>query len=459
MTATTPEDETVRASPSTGATVAALWRAMFESSGLMAGAFQLLEDDYRYLLANPKTAEFYGLAPQDLVGRTGRELGVSEAHLTTRMKTLRHCWRTGEMVRREYAFDHAGRSGWFLGAFSPIPGDVPRVSFVLVDVTERTLAQLEAERQQARLELALSAGGLGLWEFDVERDVITWDERTRELFGVEPDATIDYATYAARLRPDEVPEMRARFQAALRGEGGGRYTVVHRAEGRDGLVRWVRGHGQVLFDAQGAPTRVLGTVQDVTEEVQHRESQALMLAELNHRVKNNLATVQSMAAQTARRAQSVPQFFEDFEGRLLSLARSHDVLTLNSWAGAELSLLLERQLAAYSGRVRMRGPKVQLDASGSVAMALVVHELATNAAKYGALSAAGGLVDVAWSRRDARLELTWTERGGPPVSPPTALGFGSRLIAKLAAGDLRGSADPTYAPEGLVFRLTSTLRD
>ncbi|WP_257839161.1 sensor histidine kinase [Phenylobacterium sp. J426] len=437
---------------------AALWRAMFESSGLMAGAFELLEDDYRYLLANPKTAAFYGLAPEDLIGRTGRELGVGEPHFTTRMKTLRHCWRSGETLSREYAFDHAGRSGWFLGTFSPIPGEVPRISFVLVDVTERKLAQLEAQRQQARLELALSAGGLGFWEFDLARDVVTWDDRTRELFGVAPDAPMDYATYAARLRPEEAPEIRARFEAALKGEGGGRYSVVHRVEGRDGLTRWVRGHGQVLFDPTGAPTHVLGTLQDVTEEVQHRENQALMLAELNHRVKNNLATVQSMAAQTARRAESVPQFFADFEGRLLALARSHDVLTLNSWAGAELSTVLERELAAYSDRVRLRGPKVQLDAAGSVAMAMVAHELATNAAKYGALSSQDGVVEVVWTREGPRLALTWTERGGPPVTPPAALGFGSRLIAKLAAGDLRGSAEPAYEPEGLVVRLTAAVR-
>ncbi len=432
---------------------------MFESSGLMAGAFELLDGDYRYLLANPRTAEFYGLTPQDLIGRTGRDLDISEAHLATRMKTLRRCWQGGRMVTHEYAFDHGGRTGWFLGTFSPIPGDVPRISFVLVDITERKLAQLEAERQQARLDLALNAGGLGLWEFDIERDLVSWDQRTRELFGVAPDARIDYAAYAGRLRPDEAAGVRAHFEAALKGEGGGRYTVVHRAEGRDGLTRWIRAHGQVLFDAQRRPTHVLGTVQDVTDEVQHQESQALMLAELNHRVKNNLATVQSMAAQTARRARSVGQFYEDFEGRLLSLSRSHDVLTLSSWAGAELSLLLDRELAPHHGRIRMRGPKVQLDAAGSVAMAMVVHELSTNAAKYGALSSPDGEVDIAWSRRANRLELTWTERGGPPVAVPTQLGFGSRLIEKLATGDLRGSVETNYEQQGLVVRIAATVRD
>jgi PAS domain S-box-containing protein len=427
---------------------------MFESSGLMAGAFELLDNDYRYLLANPSVAAFYGLQPHDLVGRTGRELGVSEAHISLRLATLRRCWDQARTITREYPFDHQGRAGWFLGTFSPIPGEKPRVSFVLVDVTERTQAQLEAERQQARLDLALSAAGLGLWEFDLAADSVRWDSRTRELFGVAPDAPIDYATYVSRLEPEEIPGMRARLDAALLGEDGGRYTVVHRAVGRDGRRRWIRGHGQVLFDADSRPSHVLGTVQDVTEEVESREKQAMMVAELNHRVKNNLATVQSIAAQSARRARGLGQFMQDFEGRLMALARTHDVLTQTAWTGAELSVVLQRELATHEGRVRINGPSVNLSTTGAVALALIVHELCTNAAKYGAFSTPEGRIDIAWTvPQEGAFSLVWTERGGPAVTPPAQSGFGGRLIEKLARGDLGGHAEAAYLPNGLVFRL------
>jgi len=431
---------------------------MFDSSGLMAGVFELEENDYRYLLVNPAAADFYGLQPEDMVGRSGRDLGVSEAHIGLRLATLRRCWASGETLTREYPFDHNRRTAWFLGTFSPIPGPSPRVSFVLVDITERKHAQLEAERQQARLDLALRAGGLGLWEFDIERDVIHWDQRTRELFGVEPDAPIDYASYAARLDENDASEIRTRLEAALRGEDGGRYSVVHRAVGRDGLTRWVRGGAQVLFSPDGRATHVLGTVQDVTEEMESHRKQALMVAELNHRVKNNLATVQSIAAQTARRATGLQQFTVDFEGRLLALARTHDVLTQNAWSGAELSVLLERELSAYQGRVRISGPRADLAAGQAVAMALIVHELSTNASKYGALSGPNGYVEVTWSVAGGRLSFCWSEHSGPTVAPPAQRGFGSRLIEKLAQGDLDGSSEATYAASGLVFRLDAPLQ-
>jgi PAS domain S-box-containing protein len=436
----------------------ALWRAMFESSGLMAGAFELLDDDYRYILANPSVGAFYGAPPSQMVGRTGRDLGVAEPHIARRLSTLRHCWTSGVTLTREYAFDHHGKAGWFLGTFSPIPGQVPRVSFVLIDVTERKAAQLEAERQQARLDLALTASGLGLWELEIGSDVVHWDQRAREIFGVAPDAAIDFAAYTALVDPRDVPEMRARVDAALQGENGGRYSIVHRLIGDGSATRWIRGDGQVLFNADGWASRMLGTVQDVSEEVASRETQAMMVAELNHRVKNNLATVQSIAAQSARRSTDLKQFMADFEGRLLSLARTHDVLTANGWAGAELSVLLERELSAFGDRMQMRGPKVELASGQAVAIALIVHELSTNAAKYGALSAPAGEVEVTWSFDDQGLALDWTERGGPPVATPAKQGFGSRLIEKLARGDLAGRGETRYAPEGLVFTLLAQPR-
>ncbi|HVI33811.1 sensor histidine kinase [Phenylobacterium sp.] len=437
---------------------AALLKAMFQAADVMAGVFELLDGDYRYVIANAATAAFYGLPPDGLNGRKGRELGLTEAQVRLRLATLRRCWDTGRTLTREYQFGlPGGRPGWFLGTFSPIPGPTPRVSFVLIDVTARHEAQRDAERQGARLQLALSAAGLGLWEFDLQRDVISWDQRTRELFGVEADAPIDYAAYAARLLEDERPMMRAAYEGAIRGENGGRYVTEHRTTARDGTQRWVRGSGQVLFGQDGVASHVLGTVQDITEEVQARDRQALMMAELNHRVKNNLATVQSMAAQTARHATDLKAFTEDFEGRLVALARTHDVLTHNAWVGAELSVLVARELEAFRGRVRTSGPEVRLTAGQALAVGLMLHELATNAAKYGALTTTDGRIDVAWSLVRGELALTWTESGGPLVSPPVHAGFGTRLIGGLTRSDLQGRTETVWRPEGLQFELRAPL--
>jgi len=438
---------------------AALLKAMFEAADVMAGVFELLENDYRYVIANRNVCAFYGHQPGGLDGKTGRELGVNEPQIGERLRTLRKAWTSGKTITREYRFAlEGGRSGWFLGTFSPIPGPEPRVSFVLVDVTARVEAELEAKRQQARLDLALSAGGLGLWEYDIAADAVRWDARTRELFGAPADGELDYAAYQRLLDPEESARMRPAYEAALRGENEGRYQVLHRARGRDGRERWIRGFGQALFGPSGEPTHVMGTVQDVSDEIAAQDRQAMMVAELNHRVKNNLATVQSMAAQTARRAGSLESFMADFEGRLVALARTHDVLTHNAWTGAELGVLLSRELSAFAGRVNLQGPVLDLSATQALAVALIVHELATNAAKYGALRTGQGRVDVDWRVEGDRLVLEWTERGGPEVVPPKATGFGSRLIRKLAKGDLEGEAVMDYAPEGLRFRLAAPLK-
>jgi PAS domain S-box-containing protein len=429
---------------------AALLKAMFDAADVMAGVFELLDGDYRYVIANRNAAAFYGRADEGLTGLTGSALGLSAEQLKDRLAVLRRVWERGEAETHEYRFTHpGGRSGWFLGTFSPLPGPTPQVSFVIIDMTARAEAQQQARRHGERLALALDASGLGLWEYDLRRDRVDWDARTRELFGAAPDETIDMERYMARLHPEEAPALRAKFEAALGGADGGRYVTEHRVLPPGGEPRWIRGWGQVLFDPSGKPVRVLGTVQDITEEVAARRRQALLIAELNHRVKNNMATVQSMARQTARASDGMETFLENFEGRLISLAAAHDVLTRNAWAGADISELLQRELSAFPDRIAFSGPPVRLTATQALAVSLIVHELATNAAKYGALTAPQGRVEVEWRVEDEQLELRWSESGGPPVEAPRRTGFGSRLIENLAAGDLRGAAVTDYAPEGL----------
>ena len=215
-----------------------------------------------------------------------------------------------------------------------------------------------------------------------------------------------------------------------------------------------------IRDEEGRVQGVFVQGHDVTERVVSERKQRLLINELNHRVMNNLATVQSIAAHTARDAGDLPQFMAAFEGRIIALARTHEALTQSASGGAEVQDLLRRELAEiYPGRVSLAGPALRLDAAKAQALGLIAHELATNAVKYGALSGLDGSVHVTWRIEDAeaRFVLEWDETGGPPVQAPRRQGFGSRLIARLTKGEMAGKLEADYRPEGLWVRIVCPL--
>jgi two-component sensor histidine kinase len=199
-------------------------------------------------------------------------------------------------------------------------------------------------------------------------------------------------------------------------------------------------------------------VQDVTEHKASERRQKLLMDELNHRVKNTLATVQSLASQTARAASSPAAFRERFEGRLIALSKAHDQLTMHHWESADLREVLSGSLAPYAGahpeRVLLRGEDVVLRPRAVLTLAMAFHELATNAAKYGALSVSAGRIEINWKpvRLDNKrsvLQIDWIEKGGPPVTYPRQRSFGSKLIEGSIAAELGGTASLAFAPEGL----------
>ena len=200
---------------------------------------------------------------------------------------------------------------------------------------------------------------------------------------------------------------------------------------------------------------------DVTDNVLAAQRQKLMIDELNHRVKNTLATVQSIAMQTARSNAEPRAFAESFQARLMSLSHTHDLLTRSHWEGADLADILRHETEAHeSHRVSVNGPHVSLGSASALSLGMIFHELATNAAKYGALSSPEGRVTVDWSianQTDRRLTLKWTEIGGPAVSQPERRGFGSRMIERNVRHDLAGEVELRYAPEGLCVTLSIPL--
>ncbi|HVK41543.1 MAG TPA: HWE histidine kinase domain-containing protein [Phenylobacterium sp.] len=456
------DDEREHRWPDGGRSGEALLMAMLDAADVVAGVVELLGDDYRIVVANRSASDLYDLPVGGLDGLTGRQQGLTDEQIADRLTTLNAVWVAQETRSGEYSFRFpTGREGWFFGTYSPLRGATPLIAFVILDITARREAQFEVERQGARLSLALDVTGLGLWDYDFMADRVDWDARMRQLFGLKDDGPIDFATYAAAVHPEDFPAVEAAYRSALAGENDGAYVVEHRtaALGESGSAVWIRAAARVMRDAAGRPSHVIGTAQDISAQVAARERQDLLLAELNHRVKNNLATVQAIAGQTMRSAADDPAAFRTaFDGRIQSLARGHDLLTRNVWEAADLRDVIEAALSPFAAELfDIDGPDAPtpLNPEMAVNMVMVLNELATNASKYGALSSAGR-VSIAWTVADNQLTLEWRERGGPPVAAPTRSGFGTRLtLAALQA--YGGKVELTFPPEGARCRMQTPL--
>lgn len=448
--------------PGASAGGGALLQAMLDATSMLAGVVEPLDDDYRFVMANRGACDFYGCAPGTLNGRTGRDLGVTPEQIVGRLEVLHRVLRSRAPETIQYSFRFpSGRQGWFLGTFTPLAEAAGQVAFIIIDITEQHVAQVEAERQGARLTLALNATELGLWEYDVAADRVDWDAQTRRMFGMPSEGDLNYAIYAAAVHAEDFPATRAAYEAAMAGENDGHYVVEHRtaAAGEGGSAVWVRGAARVSFDAQGRPVHVIGTSQDISAQVAARERQNLLLGELNHRVKNNMAAVQAIASQTMRGAPDDPVAFRAaFDSRIQSLARGHDLLTRNVWEAADLRDVIEAALAPFAAEgFEIDGPEAPapLGPEMAVNLVMVLNELATNAAKYGALSGTGR-VSIVWSVDGERLQLHWRERGGPPVTPPKRTGFGTRLTLS-ALQAYGGTVELVFPPEGAECRMTALL--
>jgi len=259
------------------------------------------------------------------------------------------------------------------------------------------------------------------------------------------------------LRPEELP-----LQRALAGEQvtDDEYVFDH----EDGTFSVVLISAQAIRDGAGAIVGAVAVGLDITERKRSEEQRRLLVNELNHRVKNTLAIVQSIVLQTLRASTNPVEVRDALQSRLVALSSAHDVLNRESWEGAELSAVVAAALDAHGvdGRVRAAGPAVWLPPSFAMSMTLILHELATNAAKYGALGKDGGSVDLTWTAQragDSALHLTirWAERDGPPVEEPRRRGFGSRLIARLMTAEQDGSSVIDYAAGGVTCILNATI--
>jgi PAS domain S-box-containing protein len=286
------------------------------------------------------------------------------------------------------------------------------------------------------------------------------NEAYEEITGYPRDELIGKSFFDI-THPDDVADERERYADQVRGELD-QYATEKRYVRKDGKVIWVQVNGTVVRGPDGEFRYGVRMVQDITERKTAEQHRRLLLDELNHRVKNTLATVQALAAHTVRNSVSAEDFRRRFEPRLLALSAAHDRLTKNDWRGANLREIVDGELEAHKGagsRVSAEGPDIILPPRVSLSLSMALHELSTNALKYGALSVPEGRVAVKWKveRKDGtpyptRLCISWEESGGPPVQQPKSEGFGSRLL-RVTAAELKGDLDASWEPDGLRWEL------
>lgn len=336
---------------------------------------------------------------------------------------------------------------------------------VSLDITELKAMQEKLARSEERLQLALGASTMvGIWDWDLQTDLIYADPNFAEIYTVQPDraaAGAPLEEYTRNFHPADMPAFEAELARVFSGQPT--FEAEYRIVQPDGGARWVHARGRLIRNAAGEPIRFSGAAVEITDRKQAEEKQKLLMHELAHRVKNTLAVVQAIATQSLRHASSIEDASQKLQSRLAALSKAHDVLTQGDWRGAALDDVVTNTLHNIgmqdTGRIRVRGNKAVLGPQAAMSFGLVLHELMTNAVKYGALSNEAGHVDIEWSisreNGERSLHFGWTEANGPTVAAPQQRGFGSRLI-KSSLGSL-GDVDIAYHPSGLVLKMSAPM--
>ncbi len=328
-------------------------------------------------------------------------------------------------------------------------------------IQARLLAESRLQESQARLRLAVTSAAMGIHVWHVASGELEWDDRVREIWGIGRDVTPTFATFMAGLHPGDRAETQAAIKRAIHPTGDGRYAAEYRVRPLDGSPeRWVRATGLFYFEA-GRAVRLVGTVRDITERKRAEERQTLLTQEIAHRGKNLLAVIQSIAGQILSKARSPEEAKDALLRRMQSLSRTYNTLTGSAWEGAEISKLVHDELGPFVAQAEIAGPQIKVHPKAAQTLALAIHELATNAAKYGALSVPRGEVSVTWriegDPADPTFSFRWRERGGPPVQPPTRRGFGASITDQVVALEFGTKPLHEYAADGVRYEFTTAL--
>ena len=363
---------------------------------------------------------------------------------------------------------------WMNLDYSPVLGESGRPAGVLaivVETTQRVLTERALAKTEERLRQALNASGMvGTFDWHVQSDIFFSDARFAEMFSVDPEKGekgAPLAEYLAGIHPEDAERIaRAVNHSVATGE---KYVQEYRLlQQKNGNARWVEARGECLYGEQGKPVRFVGVVVDITNQKNAQERQRLLAREADHRVKNIFANFHSMINLSARSARTPQEMAQALRGRLDALLRAKDLVrpgvmgTEHQSRQTTVDVLLRTVLQPYEdgspGRIVLNGPDVLVGARAVTGLALALHETATNAVKYGALSRPNGSIRVTWDARGDELHIDWDETGGPVIDgAPLARGFGSILTERSVTGELAGKIEHDWRRSGLRLKLSVPL--
>jgi PAS domain S-box-containing protein len=341
-----------------------------------------------------------------------------------------------------------------------------QASILAISLCALVLASLFAERRhheaalfegQARLQEALTAGGVMAFEWNTRTNASNRSDNAAQILGLDPDKPFSAAEFLERVHPDDRPDFKARIRDVSPDKPS--YKKTFRFRCPDGRDIWLEESSIAEFDATGQFLRLKGLTLDITERKQSEERQGLLIAELDHRVKNLLARVAVISSYTRQGSNSMDQFVQVLDRRIQSMAAAHSLLSQSRWSGVNIADLVHSQLAPYAttANTTIGGPDVTLTPTVTQAVAMALHELVTNAVKYGALSSPSGHVAVNWHQpvdgESGRVKIEWRESGGPPVVKPAKTGYGTSLISEMIPHELGGSVDLAFLTEGVCCQI------
>ncbi len=359
-----------------------------------------------------------------------------------------------------------GSQRWVLDRGMTMASAAPRAALpsrgmgMLIDITERKQAEGRLAESEARLRHAIEAAALCAFDWQADTDgVVRAMPSDPGAFGITAaELGTTGAQAEERLHGDDRPRLRSLLAGLTPTEPS--YSVEYRLLHPDGYLLWLQETGRGEFDGSGRLVRRFGVQRNITAQKQREEQVQLLLREVNHRSKNLLSLVLAIARQTA--ATRLDDFLERFTQRVQALAASQELLVRNEWTGSDLAELVRAQLAHFADligpRIQLGGPPLRVTAAAAQTIGMALHELATNAGKYGALSTKSGRIAITWDLESAGPDepiftMGWTEQGGPPVQPPTRRGFGSTVISNIVRLSLDAEVEVSHAPAGLSWRL------
>ncbi len=415
---------------------------------------------------SPRAREIYGFAPDEPITHELIAEATHPADLPRNMAMTRRALdpaieeKTGSYEYR-IRLGETGEVRWVEAygeaMFAEVEGKRTAVRYLgtIHDITDRKRNEAALARSELRQRLAIDAAGMAVWDYDFTTDTFRGSPELNRIYGFEPSATPTADELRARYAPGEQERIRQETEKAI-SEGERQIEIEFQSMQPGGDTRWLLLRAEVTLAEDGSYERAIGVLMDIDARKRSAERQALLLRELNHRVKNSLSVVQSLAAQSLRGDKAKPEAVRDFRDRIEALARANDVLLQQDWVAFSLPSLVAQIIEPYRDdehrRFVVEGDNLDLPPSLNVPVALALHELCTNAAKYGALSNDEGFVRISWRRTGRHIEFDWSEQGGPPVAAPRDDGFGTRLVSKVLASQI-GEVDLSFPESGVRCRM------